>query len=351
MFVSIIAQNRAVPAVFKDSILLFNSAKNSILVIMADSPDSSTSCPLLLRQFLNGMPAKPLIAIVGPTGSGKTAFSIRLSHELESLGLHPEVVNADSRQFYRNLDVGTAKITPEEMEGVPHHLLSVLDPNEECSIAWFQREAGKVIADIHARGHIPLLVGGSMLYVSALIDAYEPVAAPDAELRERLSREYDQDAGETLVRRLAEVDPESAAAIPRENKVYVIRALEIWETTGKPKAEALKKGEGPYDLLMFGMQVDPEELKKRVTERAVAMLQGGWIEEVKLLREFGYGHDDPAMESHGYREILAALERGDVDREKLAKDIATKTRQYAKRSLTWWRRDSRIHWVTPPSIS
>ncbi len=314
---------------------------------MPDSVPEAASPALILRNFLESMPAKPLIAVVGPTGSGKTAFSIRLAKDIAALGLTAEIVNADSRQFYRQLDIGTAKITEAEMEGVHHHLLSVLDPKEECSIAWFQKRAAEVIGEIHARGHIPMVVGGSMLYVSALIDGYEPISPADPATRERLSAEYDADAGVTLQRKLQEIDPESAKGIPRENKVYLVRALEIWETTGKPKSAQMKKGTSPYDLLIFGMSIDPEVLKQRVSDRTEAMIQGGWIEEVKILRELGYGHDDPAMESHGYREILAALERGDIDIPKLTKDITTKTRQYAKRSLTWWRRDPRIHWVSP----
>ncbi len=314
---------------------------------MPDSETEAASLPSTLRDFLGASPARPLIAVVGPTGSGKTDFSIRLAKGIAAIGFTAEVVNADSRQFYRNLDIGTAKITEAEMKGVPHHLLSVLDPKEDCSIAWFQKRAGEVISEIHARGHIPMVVGGSMLYVSALIDGYEPISPADPATRQRLSDEYDADHGVTLMQKLQEIDPESAKGIPRENKVYLVRALEIWETTGKPKSAQMKKGTSPYDLLIFGMDIDAEVLKKRVSDRTEAMIQGGWIEEVKILRELGYGHDDPAMESHGYREILAALERGDIDAAKLAKDISTKTRQYAKRSLTWWRRDPRIHWINP----
>lgn len=314
---------------------------------MPDSPKPEASAIEIVKDFLASAPARPLIAVVGPTSSGKTAFSIRIAKQLEDLGFRAEIVNADSRQFYKFLDIGTAKITEAEMQGVPHHLLSVLDPKEESTIAWFQKRAAEVIGEIRQRGHIPMVVGGSMLYVSALIDGYEPVSPADPATRERLSKEYDIDEGLTLMRKLQEIDPESAAAIPRENKVYLVRAIEIWETTGKPKSVQMKKGTSPYDLLIFGMDVDPEALKKRVSDRTEAMLQGGWIEEVRILRELGYVHDDPAMEGHGYREILAALERSDIDPAKLAKDITTKTRQYAKRSLTWWRRDPRIHWITP----
>ena len=305
-----------------------------------------TSPADLVTGFLAGHPAKPLIVVLGPTASGKTGFSIRLATQLLSLGIRTEVVNADSRQFYRQFDIGTAKITAEEMQRVPHHLLSVLDPKQDCSIAWFQEAASAVIADIHARGAVPMLVGGSMLYISSIIDGFEPVAA-DPDVRRRLTEDYDSDGGVSLMRKLQEVDPESARSIPVQNKVYVIRALEIYEVTGKPKSRVLGKKGSPYDLLMFGMQTDADELKNRINTRTLQMIDGGWVEEVKLLLEQGYTENDPAMESHGYREITAALRRGDVDRAKLVADISAKVRQYAKRSVTWWKRDPRIVWIKP----
>lgn len=311
-------------------------------------PSASPTVPpaALVTDFLGKSPAKPLVVILGPTASGKTGFSIRLAKELLPLGIRAEVVNADSRQFYRQFDIGTAKVTAAEMEGVPHHLLSVLDPREDCSIAWFQDEASAAIAGIHARGGLPMLVGGSMLYVSSLIDGFEPVAA-DPMIRERLSREYDADGGAALMKKLQQIDPQSARSIPVQNKVYLMRALEIHEVTGKPKSEVIRKKGSPYDLLIFGMQTDPDELKQRINLRTLQMIDGGWVEEVRLLMEQGYTENDPAMESHGYREITAALRRGDVDRAKLVADISSKVRQYAKRSVTWWKRDPRIVWITP----
>lgn len=312
---------------------------------MIFSDSSPSAWQSVLQSFLESSPAKPLIAIVGPTCSGKTSFSLLVAKKLRSEGLHPEIVNADSRQFYTYLDIGTAKISFGDMDGVPHHLLSVLDPKEDCSIFWFQEKAKEIISAIHERGHTPLLVGGSMLYVSALIDGYEPVLSSDPSMRERLSREYDTDDGVTLHQKLQDVDPESAARIPRQNKVYVMRALEIYEITGKPKSEKQKNGSSDYDVLMFGMDIPMEQLEKRILDRTRTMLSGGWIEEVKLLRELGYDANDPAMESLGYREIIAALDRNDLDVEKLASDISRKIRRYAKRSNTWWKRESRIHWV------
>lgn len=314
---------------------------------MFTSPDTRRQ---VLKDFLDSEPEKPLIVIIGPTASGKTAFSISLAHELERrFGTTAEVVNADSRQFYRGLDIGTAKITPDEMQGVRHHLIDILDPHEDSTIAWYKREAERVIAEIHGRGHIPLLVGGSMLYVSAIIDGLEPLPTADSAIRERLSQEYDADGGKTLFERLTDLDPETAASFPQQNKVYVVRALEIYESTGKTKSSQKKMTPSPYDLLIFGMDVPKEFLHARIAARTKSMLDRGWIEEVRRLREQGITKTDPAMKSVGYREILEYVETGDahVSTDALSETIQSQTRAYAKRHMTWWKRDMRVHWIQP----
>lgn len=294
--------------------------------------------------FLATSPPKPLIVLLGPTASGKTDFSIRLATVLNTAGTIVEIINADSRQFYKYLDIGTAKITKEEMQNIPHHLLSVLDPKEPCTIAWFQKEATKKIVEIHTRGSVPLLVGGSMLYITALIDGFQPLAS-DPEIRERLNREYDQDSGESLMQQLKELDPSSAVGIPVQNKVYLVRALEIALSTGKSKSSQQVKSGSSYDLLLFGMSVDTETLKVRIEKRINTMLESGWVHEVKRLRELGYSASDPAMESHGYREIMASLAEGKIDTKSLTEGIARKSIRYTKRSMTWWKRDPRVQWV------
>ena len=298
----------------------------------------------LVDGYFSTDPQSPLIVVLGPTASGKTAFSISLAKTLLARGIRTEVINADSRQFYRFFDIGTAKISEQDMEGIPHHLLSVLDPTEPCSIAWFQEEARRVIKEIRSRAAIPVLVGGSMLYISALIDGFQPIAS-DSELRKTLSEKYDDDGGTSLMKRLQEVDPVSAAGIPIQNKVYLVRALEIYDATGTPKSELKVQSGSIYDVLMIGLFREPDVLKKSIEERTMKMLTGGWIEEVRLLRASGYTSTHPAMESFGYREISAALDRDDLDLQKLAIDISRKTQQYAKRCMTWWRRDTRIHWL------
>lgn len=311
--------------------------------------DSIIKCRQLVEAFLASKQEKPLIVVIGPTASGKTAFSLGLAKVLESFGKTAEVVNADSRQFYRGFDIGTAKITQAEMQGVPHHLFDVLCPQEDCTISWYKQKAEHVISDIHARGNIPLLVGGSMLYTAALVDGLEPLPPVDPAIRERLGKEYDADGGKTLFARLTEIDPETASSFPMQNKVYVVRAMEIYEGTGKTKSSQKKSTPGAYDLLIFGMDIDKEVLASKISERTKLMFEQGWIDEVKKLREQGITIADPAMKSVGYREIAEALESGSIDTEKLAATIDSGTRAYAKRHMTWWKCDPRVHWVTPTS--
>ncbi len=314
--------------------------------------------------FLVTKPEKPLIVLLGPTASGKTNLSIAVAQHLQSLGKTAEIVNADSRQCYRFLDIGTAKITSKEMQGIPHHLLDVLDPKEECTVSWYAKEAMTAIDAIHARGNVPMLVGGSMLYISAVIDGLQSMTASDPEVRSRLSKEYDVDEGVTLHARLRTVDPESALLIPRQNKVYLLRALEIFETTGKPKSAQKMLSSCPYDLLILGIEAEPDVLRARINERTAAMLRSGWINEVRSLLERGYTADDPGMKSHGYRDIVEMLGvetlRGSVSVNQsietphrgvstdLSEKIASQIRRYAKRQRTWWRGDERIQWITLP---
>lgn len=305
-----------------------------------------------LDSFLAAKPEKPLIVLLGPTASGKTALSIRIAQHLKSKQKTLEIINADSRQCYKLLDIGTAKITEKEMQGVPHHLLDVLDPKEECTISWYAERATKAIDEIHARGNVPMLVGGSMLYISAIIDGLQSMTASDPVVRKRLSDEYDVDAGVSLHTKLKRVDPESALVIPRQNKVYLLRALEIFETTGKPKSAQKMKSSCPYDLLIFGIDADPEALRVRINERTDVMLKSGWIEEVKGLLERGYKAEDPGMKSHGYRDIIEALNSPhpptpspSSGEGELCEKIASQIRRYAKRQRTWWRGDERIKWI------
>lgn len=333
-------------AVSKKFTICLNGGKEIILVMTTSTQSLAEQARDLVLHFLSQKPKKPLIVLIGPTASGKTDTSIQLARFLKDFGHVSEVINADSRQFYRFLDIGTAKISQEEMRGVPHHLLSVLDPTDECSIAWFQKEVQKVTEDLFRRGSIPLLVGGSMLYVSAIVDGLEPKRV-DPDLRERLSKEYDLDEGRSLYARLTAVDPESTKVIPRENKVYVLRALEIYESTGIPKSKQLTHVTTDYDICILCLDPPKDMLDQRILLRTQQMFQRGWVEEVEMLLHRGYTEKDPAMMSHGYREILQHIREGTIDKSipSLIEDIASKGRQYAKRHRTWWRDDPRVQWL------
>jgi tRNA dimethylallyltransferase len=294
---------------------------------------------------------RPLLVVLGPTASGKTAASIELAHTINGWGRGmTEIVNADSRQLYRHLNIGTAKVTAEEMRGVPHHLLDVLDPKEENTAAAYQSLAQSMIDTILDRGNIPMLVGGSMLYISAMIDGLAFPPASSREIRDRLSEEYDKDAGETLHARLTSIDPVTAAAIPLQNKPYLIRALELHESTGTIPSSLRQKSSVPYDLFVIGIDRPRQELTERINRRTRQLLEHGWIDEVRSLLERGYTSDDPGMKSHGYREVMAYLSGGKTDIDALAELISAKTRQYAKRQRTWWRGDERIQWVNEGNL-
>ncbi len=299
--------------------------------------------------------SQPLIVIVGPTAGGKTSFSLDVAKHIgETAGEHgwkgAEVINADSRQLYRHLDIGTAKINDAEMGGTRHHLIDVLDPNEEATIAWYKKEAVNVIDDCHARNVVPLLVGGSMLYISAVVDGLDPLPKASAEQRAQIEALYDEDDGWTLFEKLQEIDPATAANFDKQNKVYVVRAMELFALTGLPPSTLKKTIPPPYQVLMLGLRWPRETIVERINARTRELLENGWIEEVEGLIDRGYTATDPAMKSHGYKEIMAWLASEDRNVEELSEMIARKTRAYAKRQMTWWGDDDRIHWIDAPQL-
>ncbi len=285
--------------------------------------------------------SKPLIVVLGPTASGKTAFSIKIAQYIS----HAAIINADSRQLYNYMNIGTAKITDEEKQGIPHVLFDVLDPSEDVSIAQYKEMAMREIDRCHADGVVPILVGGSMLYISAVVDGLDPLPPADQEIRKRLEAEWDADDGWTLYDKLVEIDPATAKSFEKQNKRYVVRAMELYEMTGKPPSQLKKTMPPPYNILQFGMHWPREELVRRIDERTHQLLQSGWIEEVEGLADKGYTINDPGMKSHGYREIMQWLSSEDRNVEELEHVIAAKTRQYAKRQMTWWNDDERIVWI------
>lgn len=287
----------------------------------------------------------PLIVLLGPTAVGKTALAVELAARLNA-----EIISGDSMQFYRYMNIGTAKIRPQEMlaaDGrlILHRLVDIIDPDEPFSVADFQMRAGEEIAHVLSRGKLPLLVGGTGLYIQALCDGYQlsQEAAADENLRSRLRGEYEQLGALALHKRLAQVDPVSAAHIAPADQKRLIRALEVFENTGRPISLQRRAAESPYNLLLFGLTRERAALYERIEQRVDIMLAAGLQNEVERLLSMGYTPDLKSMQGLGYRQICGYL-MGELAYDEAVNLIKRDTRRFAKRQLTWWRRDARIHW-------
>jgi tRNA dimethylallyltransferase len=286
----------------------------------------------------------PVLALVGPTAAGKTQLALDLAGPLGA-----EVVSADAMLVYRGMDIGTAKPTPQERAGVPHHLVDVVDPSEEFSVARFQPLARAAIAEVLARGRVPLLVGGSGLYFHAVVDDF--VFPPtDPAVRARLQAEAAERGLPALYRRLRARDPAAAERIQPANLRRVVRALEVVELTGASFSAwrgAMDRPVSRYRLTVLGLDPGPEALRARVAERVAAMAAAGLVEEVRALAARG-PLSRTARQALGYKELLDAFERGTPVEDALAA-VVKRTRAYARRQLAWFRRDPRVRWSTLPA--
>ncbi|MEQ4520304.1 tRNA (adenosine(37)-N6)-dimethylallyltransferase MiaA [Pseudarthrobacter sp. B907] len=278
----------------------------------------------------------PVIAVVGPTGSGKTDLAVSLA-----LALDGEVVNADAMQFYRGMDIGTAKITEAERRGVPHHLLDILDVTEEASVSDFQQRARAVIADIHARGKRAILAGGSGLYVRAALDVLE-FPGTNPEIRKRLEQEEAAAGLAPLRARLERVDPVSAGRLGDARRV--IRALEVYELTGRPFSSFMPSREYFQPAVQIGLEVDREQLRERLATRVHTMVAQGLLAEVRRLDALGLRRGKTASRALGYAQFLKVVD-GESDPAQAAEETIVATRQFARRQLTWFRADPRINWL------
>ncbi|HEX6972188.1 MAG TPA: tRNA (adenosine(37)-N6)-dimethylallyltransferase MiaA [Limnochordia bacterium] len=295
----------------------------------------------------------PLAVLVGPTAVGKTALAIGLAERLGG-----EVVTADSMQVYRGMDIGTAKPTLSERRGIPHHALDIVDPGEPFSVIDFRRVADTCIADILSRGRLPILAGGTGLYVRAVTEAFTFAQdGSDPALRERYERLAAREGPAGLHARLALVDPESAARLHPNDVRRVIRALEVFERSGKPlSAHGSGSDTGPFAALrppryraaFVGLIRPRSELYARINARAVEQIRRGFVREVRRLLWGGLDITSPPAQGLGYREIIAYV-RGACDLDHTLRRIQTRTRHYAKRQLTWFRRDPRIVWFDASS--
>jgi len=282
----------------------------------------------------------PLLLIVGPTAVGKTELAIRLAERLNS-----EIVSADSRLFYRGMDIGTAKPTPAEQARVPHHLIDVADPNETWSLAMFQQRAHEIIAEIHAHGRLPLLVGGTGQYVRAVTQGWTPPEVePDERLRLVLEKLAEDRGKEWLYERLQSLDPEAAAVIDLRNVRRTIRALEVILTTGHKFSAQRGQADSPYDLLTVGLKRPREELYARVDARIDAMFAAGLLDEVRTLLANGYSPELPSMSGIGYRECCQVLS-GQMSEEQARVQMKRITRVFVRRQANWFKEtDPNIHW-------
>jgi len=282
----------------------------------------------------------PLVAIVGPTAVGKTEISIYLAERLGG-----EIVSADSRLLYRGMDIGTDKPLKEVRSHIPHHLIDVTDPDQPWSLAIYRREAMDVIHAIHQRGRLPMLVGGTGQYVTAILEGWiPPPKSGDPSLRQRLENYAEEHGSVALHEQLEEIDPTSAAKIDHRNVRRVVRALEIYHITGFPPSQQRSNQPPPYQTLRVGLKLPRPELYARIDTRIDAMLDAGFIDEVGELLERGYAPDLPAMTAIGYRQIADHL-RGLISLDEAIHQMRKATRQFVRRQSNWFKQDDdRIHW-------
>ena len=285
-----------------------------------------------------------VLCVVGPTATGKTKMGVALAKRFDG-----EVVSVDSMQLYRGMTIGTAAPTREEMEGIPHHMVAVADPAESWSAARYVSAADACVQDILRRGKLPVLVGGTGLYLDALIRGTDFAAGSQGtELRQQLQRRARQEGTETLLDELRRIDPAAAQKLHLRDEKRIIRALEVWYETGCTITEhdrQERQRPPKYDALYIGLDfLDRQDLRDRIDKRVDTMVEQGLLEEVETLLASGLPRDATALQAIGYKQFLAVAE-GTATRQEAIEEVKLRSRQYAKRQLTWLRRDSRVHWL------
>lgn len=291
---------------------------------------------------------KPLIILTGPTAVGKTELSLQLAKAVNG-----EMISADSMQVYRFMDIGTAKIMPEEMQGIRHHLIDVLDPTEDFNVVIFQQMAKKAMEQIYAKGKIPIVVGGTGFYIQALLYDTSFEETEESIYRKELTKYYEQYGAHMLHERLKDIDPVSYEAIHENNVKRVIRALEFYHDTGYPISKhniEQRQKESPYNFEYFVLNDKRELLYDRIEKRIDIMIKDGLVEEVKKLLSMGCTKDMVSMQGLGYKEIIPYL-NGDCTLEEAVYILKRDTRHFAKRQLTWFRREREVTWVDKSAFS
>lgn len=287
-----------------------------------------------------------IVVLVGPTASGKTALSVALAR-----ALHGEVISADSMQLYRGMDIGTAKVTAAEMEGIPHHMIDVAEPWEAFSAARYVELADPILQDVLARGKTAVIAGGTGLYVDALIKGRTFAPYPETGVREALEREAEKSGMEAMLERLRQVDPDSAERLHLADKKRILRALEVYEETGKTITQHNRESRqipDKYRPVWLGLNFRRrEDLYRRIDLRVEQMVNRGLLEEIRALLDAGVPRSCTAMQAIGYKEFLPVLD-GQEDMDAAVERVQRESRRYAKRQLTWFRKNPEIHWIDQP---
>lgn len=291
---------------------------------------------------------KPLIIITGPTAVGKTALSVRLAERIGG-----EIISADSMQVYRHMNIGSAKVTEEEMHGVPHHLIDILEPSEEFNVVTFQKRAKEALEEIYSRGSVPIIAGGTGFYIQALLyDIDFTETEEDGAFREEMETLAREKGPAVLHAMLEQADPESAAAIHENNIKRVIRALEFYRQTGEKISahnEEERRKESPYQFFYYVVNTDRNALYERIDRRVDQMMENGLVEEVKSLKDMGLTKQMVSMQGLGYKEILDYLD-GNCSLEEAVYILKRDTRHFAKRQLTWFKRERGVRWLNLPDF-
>lgn len=288
-----------------------------------------------------------IVVVAGPTGVGKTEFSLQLAERIDA-----EIISVDSLQVYRHLDIGTDKVGEEARRRVPHHLIDVVDPDESFNAADFRRLASEAIDDIVDRRKVPLLVGGTGLYIRLLVHGILDVPEPSDELRAKYERQAEEHGDDFLYRRLRQVDPKLAQKVHPNDQVRITRGLEVYDQTGKPLSEHQREhrfSRPNYHALKIVLARRREELYERINRRVESMIERGLVEEYRRVVDMGYDPGLKALNSIGYRQI-GHMERGEMTFEEAVADTQKQTRRYAKQQLSWFRKEPQTHWAMAPLV-